>query len=100
MNEPRILFHWIICFIGLFPSHQTRCDGAAATSAGQEGSDNLALVTVTRVSLGTMGGQQGFDLSHLHNAMAWGGAPVGGYLDALYTFLLHGGAVPPHAHTT
>ena len=35
------------------PPHQTRCGGAAATSAGQERGDNSALVTVTRVSLGT-----------------------------------------------
>jgi len=42
-----------ICFIGLSPPHQTRCGGAAATSAGQERGDNSALVTVTRVSLGT-----------------------------------------------
>ena len=43
------LFHWII------PSHQTGGDGAApaATSAGQEGSGNSDLGTVSRVSLGT-----------------------------------------------
>ena len=57
-------------------------------------------ITVLPLFDGPGGGQQGFDLLHLHNVMAWGGASVGGYLDALYTFLLHGGAVPPHAHTT